>query len=189
MCNGVTEKWLPPQLDAVVGNGEPSEWPAGPSRSCRLLRRLGELNTWRTLPAAGGTRVSLVPLCRTRRRMTAGTDPSFVCSWLALGCGRGWRRRREGWQGRHPGWRRRSPRHLQEAAGWAPRGSRSGGLKPAGTETPSGSARTSPPFWRTQSSVRAASGCENRSILRRDWNLEPLRYCLFHRNFRLKVSH
>lgn len=90
----------------------------------------------------------------------AATDPSCVCSWPALGCGRGWRRRRAGRPGRRPGWRRRSPRHLREAAGWAPRRSRSGGLRPAGTETPSGSARTSPPFWRTQSSVSVAGGCE-----------------------------
>lgn len=62
MCSGVTEKGLPLQLDAAVGNGEPSEWPVGPSSSCRLLRRLGELNTWRTLTAGGGTRVSLAPL-------------------------------------------------------------------------------------------------------------------------------
>lgn len=49
VCSGVMEKGLPPQVEAEGVYGELREWLPAPSSSCRLLRRPGEPNTWRTL--------------------------------------------------------------------------------------------------------------------------------------------
>lgn len=49
VCSGVMEKGLLLQVEAEGVYGELREWLPGPSSSCRLLRRPGELNTWRTL--------------------------------------------------------------------------------------------------------------------------------------------
>lgn len=45
VCSGVMEKGLLLQVEAEGVYGELREWLPGPSSSCRLLRRPGELNT------------------------------------------------------------------------------------------------------------------------------------------------